>query len=157
MKALELLEQYWQEVKKLFAYIQYCAEADMQTPVCRDLWLWSVCLAVGVGLVIAFVIAKTVFRGQLEFFRNRKRLAARQIVADEETMNEAKWKGDDDANTELSQEQLAARMRDAMKVRAELHKRSEGAGMSGNTTPPRDTRTARRREVRLIRPAVILH
>ena len=139
MKALEMLEQYWQELKKLFAYIQYCTGADIQTLVCRDFWLWSVYAAAGVGLLIALVIIKTVFREQLEFFRNRKRLAARQVVADEETMNEAKWKGDDDVDTNLSQEELAERMREAMKVRAELEKRHQVAASGGDPIPPRNT------------------
>ena len=66
------------------------------------------------------ILGKKIFKEQLELYRNKKRLEARKIVADEETMDQARWKGEEAADVELSQEQLAERMREAMKVRTEL-------------------------------------
>ena len=56
MKVFELLEQIWEQLGKLLVYVQYCAGQDIQTAECRDFWLGSVYAAVGIGLLIAFVI-----------------------------------------------------------------------------------------------------
>ena len=118
MKAIEMLQPYWEFVKRLFVYAQYCVESELRTPVCRDFWTWSLIASFAVAALIAFLVGKTVFREQLEFYRNRKRLEARKIVADEETMEEAKWKGEDAVDVELTHEELAAKMRESLNARA---------------------------------------
>ena len=120
MKAIEILQQYWEQFKGLLVYAQYCADNEIQTPVCRDFWTWTIYASLGLGLLIAVILGKKIFKEQLELYRNKKRLEARKIVADEETMDQARWKGEEAADVELSQEQLAERMREAMKVRTEL-------------------------------------
>ena len=125
MKAIEILQQYWEQFKKLLVYAQYCADNEIQTPVCHDFWMSTIYVSLGLGLIIAAILGKKIFKEQLELYRNRKRLEARGIVADEETMDQAKWKGEDAADVDLSQEELAERMREAMKVRAELELKAQ--------------------------------
>ena len=77
-------------------------------------------LCVGLALLIIFVVGRKILRAQLELRRNKKRLEARKIVADAETIEQAKWVGDDNQQTELSQEELAERMREALRVKSEM-------------------------------------
>lgn len=120
MKAMEILQQYWEQAKRLLVYIQFCIDNDIRTPVCRDFWTWTVYLCVGLALLIIFVVGRKILRAQLELRRNKKRLEARKIVADAETIEQAKWVGDDNQQTELSQEELAERMREALRVKSEM-------------------------------------
>ncbi len=90
----------------------------MQAIVCRDFWLWTVYAAVGLGLLIAGVVGQKLLREQLEFYHNRKRLEARKIVADAETMQRAKWTGEDTVDVDLSQDELAAAIRQEMDARS---------------------------------------
>ena len=118
MKAIEILERYWEQFKGLLVYIGFCIDHPVQTLVCHDFWLWNVYVAFGLGLLLAVMIGKKLLKEQMEFRRNRNRLEARKIVADEETIKQARWKGEDAADVELSQEELAAKMREAINARA---------------------------------------
>ena len=117
MKALEMFGPYWDWVKRLFAYSQYCAGSDMSAVACRDFWTWVTCASIGIAALIILLIAKTIISEQLEFRRNANRLAKRAIVADAETMEEARWKGEDANDIELSQDELATQMREALNGR----------------------------------------
>lgn len=120
MKAMEILQQYWEQLKRLWVYIQFCLDNDMGSHVCQGFWRWTMYLAIAVALMIAFVVGRIVLREQLEWHRNRKRLAARGIVADAQTMEELRWKGEDNRATDLSEQELAERMREAIRVKQEL-------------------------------------
>ena len=92
----------------------------MQTPVCRDFWLGSVYTAVGVGLLIAFIIGNSVLREQREFRRNRKKLEARKLLEEEEAMQRAQVSVEAVPAVDVSQEELAASIKQAMlKARAQ--------------------------------------
>lgn len=124
MKAIEILQQYWAQIKRLWIYVGYCVDNDIRTPVCREFWMSTVYISLALGLLIAIIIGRKILREQLEFYRNKKRLEARSIVADAETIEEARWRGEDTSDVELTEEELAARMREALKQRAELEARS---------------------------------
>jgi hypothetical protein len=113
MEAIKLIEHYWEQLKRLVIYAQYCAGSDLHAPVCRDFWLWSVVVSFCIAIFLIVLIAKRVIKEQLEFYRNKKRLEARAIVADLDTMNQHKWAGDDDNDVNLSHEDLAAEIRKA--------------------------------------------
>ena len=120
MKGFELLQQYWAQVGTALEYARYCAGQDLQTVVCRDFWLGSVYTAVGVGLLIAFVIGKRVLREQLEFRRNEKKLKARQLLDEEEARQRAELSAAVDPAVDVSQQELAASIKQAMlKARAQ--------------------------------------
>lgn len=120
MKSLEFLQQYWEQIGKLLTYIRYCAGQDVQTPVCRDFWLGSVYVAVGIGLLIAFIIGKRILREQLEFRRNQKKLQARQLLEEEEAREQARRSAEAVPAVDVSQQELAASIKQAMlKARAQ--------------------------------------
>ncbi|MBI2291949.1 MAG: adenylate/guanylate cyclase domain-containing protein [Betaproteobacteria bacterium] len=122
MKSFEFLQQYWEQIGKLLTYIQYCAGQDVQTPVCRDFWLGSVYVAVGIGLLIAFIIGKRILREQLEFRRNQKKLQARQLLEEQEAREreQARRNAEVVPAVDVSQQELAASIKQAMlKARAQ--------------------------------------
>ena len=120
MKSFEFLQQYWEQIGKLLTYVQYCAGQDVQTPVCRDFWLGSVYVAVGIGLLIAFIIGKRILREQLEFRRNRKKLQAQKLIEEEEARERARRSAEATPAVDVSQQELAASIKQAMlKARAQ--------------------------------------
>lgn len=116
MEAIKIIEQYWEALKRLAIYAQYCVESDLHTLVCRNFWMWSVVAAFGLAILIIALVAKRIIKEQLEFYRNRKRLEARAIVASEDVIEAATWKGDALAgNLEtLPAEALAEKFRQAL-------------------------------------------
>jgi class 3 adenylate cyclase len=141
MKAIELVEQYWAQLEKLLAYVRYCAGQDMQAAVCRDFWLGSVYTAVGIGLLLAFIIGKKVLREQLEFRRNKKRLEARQLIEEEEARQQARRSAEAAPAVDISQHELAASIKQAMlKARAQeaAMPAKDRAGKKSDASPQRE-------------------
>lgn len=136
MKGIELLQQYWEETKKLLVYARYCAEHDIQTAVCRDFWLWTVYAAVGLGLLIALKIGRKIFREQREFRRNRERLEARAMAEEEAAIREARLKAEATPEVELSQEELAATIGQALKARSQEAVSLASREQAKSETPP---------------------
>ena len=112
MEVLKLTEGWLQLAKQLMEYTAYCAGADFQVPVCRPFWSWTITAAFALAGLILFVIAKHTLKEQFEFYRNKKRLEARKLVADAQTMEKHRWVGDDH-DIALTQEELATEIRKA--------------------------------------------
>lgn len=116
MEAIKILEPYWDYLKRLFAYAQYCTGSDMQVPTCREFWTWVVIAAFSLALLILLIIGKRIFREQMEFHRNKNRLAARAIVASDAEIQAVAWKGDALVGglEEIPAEELANKFRQAL-------------------------------------------
>jgi hypothetical protein len=110
-------------MNSLIAYVGYCVEQPFNNLVCRDFWTWTSYAALGLGLWIALAVVRRLLRHYLEFRRNRLRLEARKVV-DFDAIDEASWKGDqlEGDPHELSQDELAARIREAMDARGQVKK-----------------------------------
>ncbi|MEO8442397.1 MAG: hypothetical protein ABI547_07915 [Betaproteobacteria bacterium] len=93
MEAIKLLEPYFLQLKAFIAYAKYCGESDIHAPVCRDFWTGIVAAAFFIALLLTLVIGKRMLGERLEFHRNKKRLEARKVVANDETVQERKWRG----------------------------------------------------------------
>lgn len=141
MKGFELLQQYWEQAGTLFAYVRYCAGQDLQTAVCRDFWLGSVYIAGGIGVVILFTFVKRIVRERLEFSRNRKKLEARQLIDEEEARQQARLSAELVPTVDLSQQELAASIKQAMlKARAQEASlpAKDRAGKKSDASPQRE-------------------
>jgi len=122
MKVFEWIEQFWAQLAKLLEYVRFCAGQSVQTPECRDFWLGSVYTAVGIGLLIAFIIGKKILREQLEFRRNQEKLQARQLLEEQEAREreQARKNAEVVPAVDVSQQELAASIKQAMlKARAQ--------------------------------------
>jgi len=143
MKVFELLERYWAQLGKLLEYVRFCAGQNVQTAECRDFWLGSVYVAVGVGLLIAFIIGKRILREQREFRRNRKKVEARQLLEEQEAreQEQARQNAVVVPAVDVSQQELAASIKQAMlKARAQeatLPARDR-AGKKADAAPARE-------------------
>jgi hypothetical protein len=116
MEAIKMLEVYWEQLKRIFVYAQYCAGSEMHAPVCRDFWIWVMIASFTLAALVLFYVCKRIIKEQLEFRRNEKRLAARANVASEEEMEKVAWRGDSlkgDLST-LPTEELAKKFRTAL-------------------------------------------
>lgn len=92
MEAIKLLEPYFLQVRAFLSYARSCVESDMGAAACRDFWTGSAIAALVLALLVMVAVGKRVIKEQLEFRRNKRRLAARAIVAADETMDEHKWR-----------------------------------------------------------------
>jgi class 3 adenylate cyclase len=119
MKAVEILRQYWEHIEQLLIHARFCAGHDIQTAECRDFWLGTVYVAIGLGLLIAFIIAKKTLGEQLEFYRNKKKLEARKSADAKEERVWAVPNVEAVVDSELSQAELAAKIGQALKARAQ--------------------------------------
>jgi hypothetical protein len=115
MEAIKLIEQYWRQLKGHAVYAQHCVETSMQAPACRNFWTLAMIAAFVIAVLLILYVVKRVIGAQLDFYRERKRLAAREVVADDEVMNQHRWSGNDPASANLSQEEIAARIRQVVK------------------------------------------
>jgi hypothetical protein len=88
MEAIKLLEPYFLQLKGFLLHAQYCVERSIHAPDCRDFWTDTVIAIFAVAFLLTLVIVKRMISEQLELHRNRKRLEARKMVADEATMRE---------------------------------------------------------------------
>lgn len=114
---MKFVEQYWEKLKALLAYAQYCISQDRQTLVCQDFWLWSVYGGLGLGLVIAFFVGRRIISQQAEYRRNRRRLEERRMVEEEEALARVQTEEKAALDIEVSHEDLAASIRQAMSER----------------------------------------
>lgn len=155
MKAIEIIRQYWEQFENYLVYSRYCAEHDIQTGGCRDFWMWTVYAAIGIGLFIAYAVGKKTLREQLEFSRNRQRLEARKIVADDATMQQATVNFGDSTDIALSQYELAAVIRENINARAEALSgiASQRTAARSKTSPMRELGTVMRDLTSTIRQA----
>jgi hypothetical protein len=111
-----MIDQYWRLLKSYVAYAQYCVESGLQARACKNFWTAATIAAVVIAVLLVLIIGKRIIGAQIDFYRERKRLAARDAVADEEVMRQYVPTLKDDAATQLSQAELAAKIRDAVKA-----------------------------------------
>ena len=105
-----------QTLKGYLTYAQYCVESGLQARACKGFWSAAAIAAVVIAVLLVLIIGKRLISAQIDFYRERKRLAARDDVADEEVMRQYVPTLKDDAGAQLSQAELAAKIRDAVKA-----------------------------------------
>jgi len=116
-EGIKMLEQYWGEVKKLFVYAQYCAGNDMQTIICRDFWQWAAYILAVLGLLAIVLVARALMRGRQE--RHAAAYDESVSASDLQSSEVAAINAPLGPEMEQSQEELSARIREALKTRAE--------------------------------------
>jgi class 3 adenylate cyclase len=135
MEAIKIMEQWWQALQGLLTYAQFCFDQPVSAPACRDFWLWQVWGALAIGLYILFRSLWKYIRAQREFARNQKRLEARRIVADKETIKAYQPNDKEVEVAPRSQDEIAAEIRNAISQR-----KSSG----GKEEPPTPSKVERK-------------
>ena len=117
MEGLRLLAAWWQYIQNFYTYCAFCVQTDVGAPICRDFWTATIgpwCALAVLGILYA---AKRMLTDHLDMHRYRRRLAERARIADQEVMEQHIWRGDDAADVNLSQHQLAEEIRKAVEAR----------------------------------------
>jgi hypothetical protein len=94
MDAIRFLEPYFLQLKAFVIHATYCIENGIHAPVCHGFWEGAMVAAFAIALLLTLLIGKRLLKEQLEYRRNEKRLKARAIIADLDTMEQHKWKTD---------------------------------------------------------------
>src|SRR5258708_20575573 len=80
------METIWQ-LKALWAYASWCAQAPASVPACDSFWTWMAVAVVTACALIGLYIIRKMARNFLAVRAERKRLAEASRVADPETMS----------------------------------------------------------------------
>lgn len=114
-----LLQGYWVKIQQYFNWAEYCVRHDIfeWSLNCREFWKWSAYVVAALAFVILVSRVRWALRKRLAIKRIRAREEARIRVADEETMKQAKWRGEELPAAELPLELLSRRIRQSMDMR----------------------------------------
>mgnify|MGYP001167279519 FL=1 len=119
MEFFKMIEHYWQQLKQLGAYAQFCVSNDLHAPACRSFWTWTVIIASGIALLIVALIAKRIVMRLMERYHDRKYEEARAAIADPETMKQYMMSGDDPSIANLSPAELAEQIRSRVRSKGD--------------------------------------
>jgi hypothetical protein len=111
-----MIEQVWADLKWLAFYAQYCAGNNIDKPFCGDFRFWAVGAAAGIAALVVAIFAWRIARTLSQSYGNWRYRKALAAVADAETMEKYKWTGDRIPDVHESSEELAAKIRNAVKA-----------------------------------------
>jgi hypothetical protein len=107
--------QKWLDIAgQLAAYGRTCATEQFNTPACGIFRDWTVVAAIALVMLVLLQILRRLAREQKAINEHKKWLAAQGVVADAETMKQHTWEGDAAVDVDMSQEDLAAAIRNAV-------------------------------------------
>jgi len=110
MKAIEILQQYWDVVNQFFVHAQYCAVKDVRTPECHDFWTAVMYTCFGVAALLAIPTVAAVVKERLALYRSRQTLDSPTVIADEISIEKAKTIGA--ADPDITHEEYATMIRE---------------------------------------------
>ena len=137
---MEILQGIWGEIGKFLTYTQYCVGSDMQTIVCRDFWVGTAYAFAAFGILIVILVARKLFRER----RHENQLESREVdttFADSTDLQQATVNVEPAVVAGQSQEELASRIRDALKTRAQTpapRRAKENPDTNLDATPKRE-------------------
>jgi hypothetical protein len=110
MKAIEILQQYWDVVNPFFIHAQYCALNDVRTPECRDFWTAVMYTCFGLAALLTIPTVAAVIKERLAFYRSRQSLDPPTVVADQISTDEIKPV--DASDPDITHEEYATMIRE---------------------------------------------
>lgn len=105
------------------AYVEFCLDADLTAPVCRPLWTWAMLVLLGFGALSCVVIAWRYLAWRHQHKVAQRACEERMRVADEATMQAARWNADKAYQSDVPAEEIERRIREAVEQR----RRASGA------------------------------
>ncbi len=110
---VDLFTGYYSHVMFLF---NYCPSNSFSSLLCYPFWVAVTALVVLIGFIVLFPILLRAIKEQIAWNRHQKKMATRGTLADPDTMEKYKWKALDGDAAELSQEELAQKIRSKVKT-----------------------------------------
>ena len=108
-------------VASWWAYIDFCLDADIQARVCRPFWTWVTIALIGIGGLVLLWVAVKLISYKLKLRAARNAEAERMAIADPDTMDSHRWKGDSAYQDHVSAEDVRRRIKEAL-----VERRNEG-------------------------------
>jgi flagellar biosynthesis/type III secretory pathway M-ring protein FliF/YscJ len=105
------------QLKALWAYASWCAQAPASVPACDSFWNWVAVAAVTACALIGLYIIRKMARNFLAVRAERKRLAEASRVADRETMSQYRVEDEKLHPDPPQQEDIERRIRQALDER----------------------------------------
>ena len=105
------------QLKALWAYASWCAQAPASAPACDSFWTWTGVAAVTAFALIGLYIVRKMARNFLAVRAERQRLAEASRVADPDTMSRYRVE-DEKLHPDLPQQEgIERRIRQALDQR----------------------------------------
>jgi len=131
MAAVDWIKGVWAYLVKLAGLGQYCLRDVGRFDECDSFWAAvGIVLAIFCALVLAF-ITRHFLREYAAHRRARARRLAELEVAPPEVMNQAKWSGDNALDSNLSQDEIVQRIKQA---KAQLRTGDKSGDKAGGDT-----------------------
>jgi len=105
------------QLKALWAYASWCAQAPASAPACDSFWTWVAVAAVTACALIGLYIIRKMAKNFLAVRAERQRLAERSRVADPETMSRYRVEDEKLHPDPPQQEDIERRIRQALDER----------------------------------------
>jgi hypothetical protein len=116
----DLVQRISDRLRQLAAYCQNCAMGKVNAPACRAFWTWSGLGVVAIITLILSLFARRLIKEQKAINEHKRWLAAQGAVADAVTVKQHTWEGDAAADVDMTQEELAAAIRNATKQNPQI-------------------------------------
>jgi hypothetical protein len=105
------MEKLWADLKWLVFQAKYCAGENLSTALCRGFRTWGGVVAAVLAAIVLMIVAAWLIKKLRAYLWRRSQLK----VADAETMNRYKWTGDRPPDVSLSDAELQAQIRNALR------------------------------------------
>jgi len=113
---MEIINGWLKVLQQWVAYVSYCVEQPMQTPICKPFWTWAMIGLFAVGALTAIVVVWKVMSYKLKLAAALRAQAERERV-DHDAIDAGRWNGDKAYSAELGGEEVERRIREAVNKR----------------------------------------
>ena len=119
MNLTQSIDKLWTYLVSLARSTQVCLGGGHGVADCGLIWKVSILAVVIVATVVILMVARRIVRDYLRYRAAMKRWRADQVVAPEAVMNAFRWKGDKAGTEPQTQQELAAKIKEALRQNRE--------------------------------------
>ena len=119
MNLTQSIDKLWTYLVSLARSTQVCLGGGYGAADCSLIWKVAILAVVIVATVVILMVARRIVRDYLRYRAAMKRWRADQVVAPEEVMNAFRWKGDKAGTEPQTQQELAAKIKEALRQNRE--------------------------------------
>ena len=113
---MEIVNSWLKVLQQWGAYVSYCFEQPIQTPICKPFWTWAMIGLSAFSALMALVIVWKVISYKRKLAAALRAQAERERI-DEDAIEAKKWEGDKAYRTDVySPDEIDGRVRNAVNV-----------------------------------------